>query len=211
MTQAEHHVTDKQAERDQLAADNERLRERVYKLKQALLPFANWHVMKAHDDSSPVDCRFVAGALRLARRELYAPCPDDTLPQALDSRDGALLALREALKETCTSLVIASDNARDAAKTDSRWEGVDEKLLRYAREGQAALTSTDQAAEQAIERVRADERERMAKRFDELAAQAEQTANQRSPMDDRGRKHDYQVISECKAAARIILAMKGGE
>jgi len=47
--------------------------------------------------------------------------------------------LYEALQEACTSLVIASDQIRMAAKTDSRWTGVDENLLRYAREGQAVL------------------------------------------------------------------------
>ena len=58
-------------------------------------------------------------------------------------RDAHLIAaapeMYEALQEACTSLVIAADQARDAAKTDSRWSGVDEKLMRYAREGQAVL------------------------------------------------------------------------
>lgn len=49
----------------------------------------------------------------------------------------------EALREACTLLVIAADQARDAAKSDGRWSGVDEKLLRYAREGQAVIAKVE--------------------------------------------------------------------
>ncbi|CTQ67200.1 hypothetical protein [Roseibium alexandrii] len=45
----------------------------------------------------------------------------------------------EALQEACTSLVIISDQVREAAHSDHKWSGVSEKLLRYAREGQAVL------------------------------------------------------------------------
>ena len=37
--------------------------------------------------------------------------------------------LLDAAKEGRTDLMIAADNARDAAKTDPRWEGVGEKLM----------------------------------------------------------------------------------
>lgn len=39
----------------------------------------------------------------------------------------------EALKEARTDLMIAADNARHAAKTDARWDGVDEKLMARVR------------------------------------------------------------------------------
>lgn len=51
--------------------------------------------------------------------------------------------LLEALKECCADLVIASDNARDAAKTDQRWAGVADILLKRARLGQSVIAKAE--------------------------------------------------------------------
>lgn len=49
----------------------------------------------------------------------------------------------EALRECCTDLMIAADNARDAAKTNPRWDGVDEKLMERVNQGRAAIAKAE--------------------------------------------------------------------
>jgi len=64
---------------------------------------------------------------RLANARLIAAAPD----------------LLEAAKEGRTDLMIAADNARDAAKTDSRWDGVADKLMERVRMMDAAIAKAE--------------------------------------------------------------------
>jgi hypothetical protein len=54
--------------------------------------------------------------------------------------------LLEAAREGRTELMISADNARDAAKTDPRWEGVAEKLMQRVRMMDAAIAKATGAA-----------------------------------------------------------------
>ena len=53
--------------------------------------------------------------------------------------EAEILRLREALGEARIDLMLCADNARDAAKTDPRWEGVAEKLMARVAECDKAL------------------------------------------------------------------------
>lgn len=72
-----------------------------------------------------------------ANASLIAAAPD-----LLAERDRLLAEierLREAAQEGRTDLLIAANNARDAAKTDTRWQGVAEKLMARVAMIDAAL------------------------------------------------------------------------
>lgn len=79
----------------------------------------------------------------------YIPQLHDDLDALTAERDRlrTLLAeVREALAECRTDLMIAADNAIDAAKTDPRWEGVGAKLRTRVRQADAALARLDALA-----------------------------------------------------------------
>ncbi len=64
---------------------------------------------------------------------------------ALEPSAARELALGEALTETRTDLVILQGNVADAARTDSRWEGMYERVGSWIKRIDAALSSPDHA------------------------------------------------------------------
>jgi len=61
-----------------------------------------------------------------------------------DRANASLIAaapgLYAALEDACTSLMIVSEQALDASKTDARWLGVYEKLQPHIKAGRSALS-----------------------------------------------------------------------
>jgi len=84
-------------------------------------------------------CRWtdVATAIGEVRRAL----------SALDPSAARELALEEALSETRTDLVILQGNVADAAKTDSRWEGMYERVGSWIKRIDDALSSPDHSSD----------------------------------------------------------------
>ncbi|KAB2761720.1 hypothetical protein F9L00_12740 [Brucella anthropi] len=78
-------------------------------------------------------CRWtdVATAIGEVRRSL----------RSLEPSAARSLALEEALTETRIDLVILQGNVADAAKTDSRWEGMHERVGSWIKRIDAALSS----------------------------------------------------------------------
>lgn len=77
--------------------------------------------------------------------------------------------------------------------------------LERAQEREFGLNIQLGSCESLIGRLR-EALERAAKQFDEIADQLEQVSERKTLWDDGRKKHDYQMIGECKAAARALIA-----